>query len=113
MVSIALVLFDWQVTELQIEINEKGMSQVIEEAEDDDYVEDFEGLTEGSDDEYVPVAKPGPSAMPSDRKRRACIKTDKTEREKAAEEDSNKDSVQCPTCGKSFKSKYYLKVHNR
>ncbi|XP_067384685.1 telomere zinc finger-associated protein isoform X2 [Channa argus] len=105
-----------ELTKLQIDINDSGVSQGLGEVEDeDDDVGDFEGITEGSDDEYVPLAEPGVSATSTSSawKSKATIKTDKNEASEAEEEDFNKDSVQCPTCSKSFKSKYYLKVHNR
>nr|XP_019960838.1 PREDICTED: zinc finger and BTB domain-containing protein 48 isoform X1 [Paralichthys olivaceus] len=104
-----------ETTELQIDINDNGVNQVTEEAEEDDDVGEFEGITEGSDEEYVPVAEPTPSASSATtaRRRRAQKKTAKAENGEAVEEDSKKDSVQCPICDKSFKSKYYLKVHNR
>lgn len=104
-----------QVTELQIDVNDNGVSQVIEEVEEDDDVGDFEGITEDTDEEYVPAAEPS-SLTPSTstaRKRKAPSKTEKNENGEAVEEESRKDSVQCPICDKSFKSKYYLKVHNR
>ncbi|KAI4823418.1 hypothetical protein KUCAC02_012002 [Chaenocephalus aceratus] len=59
--------------------------------------------------------KPG-SLSPSTstaQKRKAQSKTDKSENGEAVEEDSKKDCVLCPICNKSFRSKYYLKVHNR
>ncbi|XP_034446601.1 telomere zinc finger-associated protein isoform X2 [Hippoglossus hippoglossus] len=104
-----------ETTELQIDKNDNGVNQVTEEAEEDDDVGDFEGITEGSDEEYVPVAEPAPSASSTStaRRRRAQKKMEKAENGEAAEDDSKKDSVQCPICDKSFKSKYYLKVHNR
>ncbi|XP_035513312.1 telomere zinc finger-associated protein [Morone saxatilis] len=105
-----------EVTELQIDENDNGVGHVIGEVEEeDDDVGDFEGITEDTDEEYVPIAEPS-SIAPSTstaRKRKALSKTDKNENGEAVEEDSKKDSVQCPICGKSFKSKYYLKVHNR
>lgn len=109
---ITLVLCCLQVTQLQTDVNDNGVSQ---EVEDDDDVGDFEGITEDTDEEYVPIAEPS-SLAPSTstaRKRKAQSKTDKNENGEAVEEDSKKDSVQCPICDKSFKSKYYLKVHNR
>ncbi|XP_047187289.1 telomere zinc finger-associated protein isoform X2 [Scophthalmus maximus] len=105
--------------ELQIDLGDNAVRQVIEEAEeeddDDDDVADLEGVGEGSDEEYVPVAEPAPSPASAStaRRRKARRKTEKTESGEAVEEEAKKDSVQCPTCGKSFKSKYYLKVHNR
>lgn len=101
-------------TELQINVNDNGVGQVLEEVEDDDDVGDFAGIPEDTDEEYVPIAEPS-SLSPSTstaRKRKAACKTDKNENGEAAEDDK-KDSVQCPICDKSFKSKYYLKVHNR
>ncbi|KAK1898735.1 Telomere zinc finger-associated protein [Dissostichus eleginoides] len=59
--------------------------------------------------------KPG-SLSPSTstaQKRKAQSKMDKSENGEAVEEDSKKDCVLCPICNKSFRSKYYLKVHNR
>ncbi|XP_040909584.1 telomere zinc finger-associated protein isoform X2 [Toxotes jaculatrix] len=105
------------ITELQIDMNDNGVRQVVEEPEEeeDDDVGDFEGIAEGSDEEYVPVAEPTSSAPSTStaRKRKAQSKTEKIENGEAVEEDAKKDSVQCPICDKSFKSKYYLKVHNR
>ncbi|XP_033485137.2 zinc finger and BTB domain-containing protein 48 [Epinephelus lanceolatus] len=99
----------------QTDTNDNGVNQVTEEAEDEEDVEDFEGITEDTDEEYVPVDEPSSSAPSTStaRKRKTQSKTDKNENGEAVEEDSKKDSVQCPICDKSFKSKYYLKVHNR
>ncbi|CAJ1084490.1 telomere zinc finger-associated protein isoform X2 [Xyrichtys novacula] len=101
-----------EVTELQIDLNDK--SRAIEDAEDDDEVEDFGG-NEDTDEEYDPAAEPSSSAPSNSttRKRRPASKTEKKENGEAEGEDSKKDCVQCPVCAKSFKSKYYLKVHNR
>lgn len=110
---IPLVLCYLQITELQIDINDNGVSRVIEEVEEDDDG-GFEGITEDSDEEYVPADEPtslAPSTSTA-RRRKSQSKSDKNANGKAVEEDS-KDSVQCPICDKSFKSKYYLKVHNR
>lgn len=104
-----------QVTETQTDVNDNGVRQAVEEVEEDDDVGDFEGISEDTDEEYVPVEEPS-SLSPSTsaaRKRKAQTKTDKNENGEAVGEDSRKDSVQCPICDKSFKSKYYLKVHNR
>ncbi|KAM4610580.1 telomere zinc finger-associated protein [Polymixia lowei] len=102
-----------EMAELQIDINDNGVSHVNEDEEDDDG--DFEGLNEDSDEEYVPVAQPS-SIAPStstNRRRRVQSRADKKENGEAAEDDSKNGSVQCPTCDKTFRSKYYLKVHNR
>lgn len=115
MVIIAHVSYFLQVTETQTDVNDNGVRQAVEEVEEDDDVGDFEGISEDTDEEYIPVEEPS-SLSPSTsaaRKRKAQTKTDKNENGEAVGEDSRKDSVQCPICDKSFKSKYYLKVHNR
>uniref|UniRef100_A0A8C9YY03 Zinc finger and BTB domain containing 48 n=1 Tax=Sander lucioperca TaxID=283035 RepID=A0A8C9YY03_SANLU len=102
--------------ENEVDINDNGVSQAMEEEEEEDDVGDFERMTEeDTDEEYIPVEEPS-SLSPSTstaRRRKAQSKTDRKENGEAVEEDSKKDSVQCPSCDKSFKSKYYLKVHNR
>uniref|UniRef100_A0A3Q3F6W2 Zinc finger and BTB domain containing 48 n=1 Tax=Labrus bergylta TaxID=56723 RepID=A0A3Q3F6W2_9LABR len=105
---------------LQIDLNERDVGQVAEgaveeEDDDDEDVGDFEELNEDTDEEYVPVAEPSSlaSSTSTPRKRRATSKTEKKENGEEVEEDSKKDCVRCPVCDKSFKSKYYLKVHNR
>nr|XP_020474625.1 zinc finger and BTB domain-containing protein 48-like [Monopterus albus] len=105
-----------EVTELQIQINDSSVSQLTATIEeDDDDVGGFEGITEGSGDEYVPTAKPRSSAASAStgRKRKTHSKMGKKENGEVVEEDSKKYFVQCSICNKSFKSKYYLKVHNR
>ncbi|XP_041801485.1 telomere zinc finger-associated protein isoform X2 [Chelmon rostratus] len=104
-----------EVTEPQIAGNNNGASQATEEAEEDDDGGDIDGVAEDTDEEYVPIAEPNSlSPSPSTaRKRKTVCKPDKNENGEAVEEESKKDSVQCPVCDKSFKSKYYLKVHNR
>lgn len=102
-----------QVGELQIEANDVGEAAAEEEEDDDDdAVESFEPIAEETDEEYVPAAEASCLSVASARKRKSQLKTDKPENEGAAEE-SKKESVQCPICDKAFKSKYYLKVHNR
>ncbi|CAL8368186.1 unnamed protein product [Lota lota] len=72
----------------------------------------FEAVDEDSDEEYVPVA--APSSVPvSSRRSKAPRKAEKKENGEATEADPKKASVQCPVCNKTFRSKYYLKVHNR
>ncbi|KAL7399184.1 hypothetical protein ABVT39_021093 [Epinephelus coioides] len=104
-----------EISNSQTDTNDNGVNQVTEEAEDEEDVGDFDGITEDTDEEYVPVDEPSSSAPSTStaRKRKTQSKTDKNENGEAVEEDSKKDSVQCPICDKSFKSKYYLKVHNR
>ncbi|KAG7520919.1 telomere zinc finger-associated protein-like [Solea senegalensis] len=104
-----------EIADLQIAINDSSVRQENEAAEEDDDIGEFEPITEGSDEEYVPIAEPASSSTASSTARRRNVqsKTMKNEKEETVEEDSKKDSVQCPVCEKSFKSKYYLKVHNR
>lgn len=101
-----------QVSELPIEAND--VEETAEE-DDEDAVERFEPVTEETDEDYVPAEELSSlsASVPSAWARRAQLKTDKCEKSKAVEGESKKDSVQCPICDKSFKSKYYLKVHNR
>lgn len=103
-----------QVGELQIEANDVG-EPAEEEDDDDDAVESFEPIAEETDGEYVPAAEASclSASVASARKRKSQLKTDKPENKEAAEGESKKESVQCPVCDKAFKSKYYLKVHNR
>ncbi|XP_049437336.1 telomere zinc finger-associated protein isoform X6 [Epinephelus fuscoguttatus] len=102
-----------EVTDSQTDTNDYGVWQIKEEEEEEEYddVGDVEGTTENTDEEYVPVHKPSSSATSTARKARS--ETDKNENDEAVEKDSKKGSVQCPVCDKTFKSKYYLKVHNR
>lgn len=99
-----------QVSERQTEADDVG-----EPAAEDEDKESFEPVTEETDEEYVPAAELGclSASVPSARKRKAQLETDKTENKEVVEGESRKDCVLCPICDKSFKSKYYLKVHNR
>lgn len=107
-----------QVTELQI--NDNVISQVsggVEAEDDNDDVGIPEEIPEDTDEEYVPAAEPASSTTsPSTSTRQTCkaqSQTNKNKNGQAMEDDSKKASVQCPICFKAFKSKYYLKVHNR
>ncbi|XP_036960540.1 telomere zinc finger-associated protein isoform X2 [Acanthopagrus latus] len=103
-----------EVTEAQTDVTDNGVRQAVEEVEEEDDVGDFEGIAEDTDEEYVPIEEPSSlSPSTSTVRKRKAQKTDKNENGEAVGEDSRKDSVQCPICDKSFKSKYYLKVHNR
>lgn len=106
-------LFFFQVTDLQVDVNDLSVSQAMDEAEEDDDVGDFEAATEETDEEYVPVVESSTPSTSTAHKRKVKCKTDRTENGEEVEDDSKKDSVQCLICNKSFKSKYYLKVHNR
>ncbi|XP_065141852.1 telomere zinc finger-associated protein isoform X2 [Paramisgurnus dabryanus] len=81
------------------------------EDEDDDRDASMEFLNEGTDEEYVPHDSPSTSKTPR-RKRKQQKRTNKENGEEMSKS-SEKGSVQCPTCNKTFLSKYYLKVHNR
>lgn len=99
---------------LVLQVDELQATRELED-EDDEDAADFEGIPEDTDEEYVPAAESGsisPSA-PAACKRRAECKADRAENGEAVGDDAKKDSVQCPVCDKTFKSKYYLKVHNR
>uniref|UniRef100_A0A3Q0SFV0 Zinc finger and BTB domain containing 48 n=1 Tax=Amphilophus citrinellus TaxID=61819 RepID=A0A3Q0SFV0_AMPCI len=89
----------------------------LEAEEDNGDVGVLDEIPEDTDEEYVPTAKPASSASSSSTSKgqtcKAQSETSKNKNSQALEEDSKKDSVQCPVCLKSFKSKYYLKVHNR
>ena len=82
-----------------------------EEADDEDGGGAFE-VDEDSDEEYIPAAEPS-SVPPSGRRNKVNRKAEKKENGEATEDDPKKASVQCPVCNKTFRSKYYLKVHNR
>ncbi|XP_017274629.1 telomere zinc finger-associated protein [Kryptolebias marmoratus] len=92
-----------QVAELQMDPHDRGMSPVTGETEGEE--EDASDLDR--DEEYLPAGEHSPTATAPKAPSKTNRSTD------AAEKESNKDSVQCPICHKSFKSKYYLKVHNR
>ncbi|XP_039460016.1 telomere zinc finger-associated protein isoform X1 [Oreochromis aureus] len=107
-----------EVTELQI--NDNVISQVsggVEAEDDNDDVGIPEEIPEDTDEEYVPAAEPASSTTsPSTSTGQTCkaqSQTNKNKNGQAMEDDSKKASVQCPICFKAFKSKYYLKVHNR
>lgn len=108
-----------QGSERQTEADDVGEPAAEDEDKDDDdddaAVESLEPVTEETDEEYVPAAELSclSASVPSARKRKAPLQTDKTENKEVVEGESRKDCVLCPICDKSFKSKYYLKVHNR
>lgn len=115
-IIMTLVLRHSQINDLQIDVNDNAVSPVLEGGEEEEEEDDVvEGITEDTDEEYVPVEEPV-SSVPSTSAARKCkvqSRTDHLASSSTLEEDSKKDSVQCPICDKSFKSKYYLKVHNR
>lgn len=116
----ALVSCYVQVPEQQTGISDSVGSKVAretaaeEEEEEEDDADNSEGV-EDTDEEYVPTAEPTSSALPevTTQNHKAESKPNKNKNSDSTEEDSKKNFVQCPICHKSFKSKYYLKVHNR
>ncbi|XP_023690709.1 uncharacterized protein zbtb48 isoform X3 [Paramormyrops kingsleyae] len=68
---------------------------------------------EDTDDEYMPHSLAGMGPAPQQVKRRRRRKAISKENGEQAGGDPKRGSVQCPTCQKTFFSKYYLKVHNR
>lgn len=66
-----------------------------------------------TDEEYVPNDSPIASPKGPRGKRKAKGRVSGKENGGGSSEGANNRSVQCPTCHKTFLSKYYLKVHNR
>ncbi|KAJ8265596.1 hypothetical protein COCON_G00146950 [Conger conger] len=89
-----------------------GDSELANENEDEDYGE-VDGPQEDTDEEYLPRSLPVATGGPQRTKRRGRGKAVNKENGEGAVRDSKRNSVQCPTCHKTFLSKYYLKVHNR
>ncbi|XP_026092658.1 telomere zinc finger-associated protein-like isoform X1 [Carassius auratus] len=84
-----------------------------EDDDDSDRGGSMDILIEGTDEEYVPHDSP---CSTSKTPRGTCKRHKRSTNKKNGEgtsKDSKKGSVQCPTCHKTFLSKYYLKVHNR
>ncbi|KAK3547534.1 hypothetical protein QTP86_021508, partial [Hemibagrus guttatus] len=103
---------------------EQSNTQVPREAEvihnrprakpNDAAVEDEEdSFTEDTDEEYTPRdSSVMPSKAPRGKRKRKGSASGK-ENGGGTSKEIKKGSVQCPTCHKTFLSKYYLKVHNR
>ncbi|KAJ8369829.1 hypothetical protein SKAU_G00098570 [Synaphobranchus kaupii] len=89
-----------------------GASKPANENEDEDGGE-AEGPQEDTDDEYLPHSLPTATGGPQRAKRRGRGKVVNKENGEGVGRDPKRNSVQCPTCHKTFLSKYYLKVHNR
>ncbi|XP_038165089.1 telomere zinc finger-associated protein [Cyprinodon tularosa] len=102
-----------EVTELKCDTKDCSESQAtgkttaeVEEGDDEP-----EGFGDDTDEEYLPPAESSSTAPPASTgqsKTPNCKNKDDVEAG-----GSNKGSAQCPVCLKFFKSKYYLKVHNR
>ncbi|XP_066526193.1 telomere zinc finger-associated protein [Hoplias malabaricus] len=83
---------------------------------DEDVDEEGAGLDafpEDTDEEYMPHNSPVAPAKTPRGKRKRKSKVVNKENGESSQRDVKKGSVQCPTCHKTFLSKYYLKVHNR
>lgn len=103
-----------QVIELKVDADPGRYVQVAGETEAEEGGDVDWGEPVDTDEEYLPPADTCSTTLPTSlaQKRKAQSKTT-SKNDDGVEEDSNKDSGQCPICLKSFKSKYYLKVHNR
>ncbi|KAM9750802.1 uncharacterized protein zbtb48 [Menidia menidia] len=106
---------DRPAAETEVDTLDNGVLQASGDsaAEEGDEGPDGEDAAGDTDDEYLPPAESSSSAPPAAPNLTVPSKANKRPRNDGAADDPNKDSVQCPTCHKSFKSKYYLKVHNR
>ncbi|XP_010873654.1 telomere zinc finger-associated protein isoform X1 [Esox lucius] len=80
--------------------------------DEDDGGDMIEGSDEETDEEYVPHDLLSTTSSPKGRRKGPGTTVNK-ENGEGAPDGSKKGSVQCPTCNKTFLSKYYLKVHNR
>ncbi|KAK6303333.1 hypothetical protein J4Q44_G00257870 [Coregonus suidteri] len=100
------------VTGIVPDFSYKANSHLQPNDDDDDDGGLMEGVDEDTDEEYVPHAQPTTTSSPKGR-RKGPGKAVNKENSEGAAKGSKKGSVQCPTCRKTFLSKYYLKVHNR
>lgn len=112
----SLCLFISQVTDMVTaivpDVSYKANSHLQPHDDDDDDDCLMEVMDEDTDEEYVPHALPPTSSTHKGRRKGPTKAVNKENGERAAK-GSTKGSVQCPTCNKTFLSKYYLKVHNR
>ncbi|XP_028308090.1 telomere zinc finger-associated protein isoform X2 [Gouania willdenowi] len=94
---------------------EEEKEAAAEEEDEDEDAEDFQDISDDTDEDYVPAAEATPSS-PAAQEEKIQNKTSETKNEDKDDDDSTTDSEKkkkCLICNKSFKSKYYLKVHNR
>ncbi|KAL2103897.1 hypothetical protein ACEWY4_000765 [Coilia grayii] len=81
---------------------------------DNDDNDCVDALSENTDEEYTPSSSHITTTTSGQRPKRRCQgKPASKEKGDDVTKESRKGSVQCPTCHKTFLSKYYLKVHNR
>uniref|UniRef100_A0A4W4GUC5 Zinc finger and BTB domain containing 48 n=1 Tax=Electrophorus electricus TaxID=8005 RepID=A0A4W4GUC5_ELEEL len=75
--------------------------------------DDARVFPEDTDEDYVPHGSPAAPSKGQRGKRRRKGRAGNKENGNDSARCAKKGSVQCPTCHKTFLSKYYLKVHNR
>uniref|UniRef100_A0A1A8PCW3 Zinc finger and BTB domain containing 48 n=1 Tax=Nothobranchius pienaari TaxID=704102 RepID=A0A1A8PCW3_9TELE len=97
-------------TEVMADVRQAPGEPAAEEREDEG-AGDLEGAADDTDEEYFLIAENSPTSV-STLATQKCKTQNKTNDKNVAAAE-NKDPVACPICNKSFKSKYYLKVHNR
>lgn len=104
-------------TEVDRSVDNQNDDDDVDDAGNDEDDDDSERggsvdiIIEGTDEEYMPHDSPC-STSKTPRGKRKGKSTNKKNGE-GSSKDSKKKTVQCPTCHKTFLSKYYLKVHNR
>ncbi|KAM9830757.1 uncharacterized protein zbtb48 isoform 1-T2 [Syngnathus typhle] len=88
-------------------------SHVNDSMEVEDESVRFDWTVHDSDEEYVPIDKSSPTVASASRNRQRRPSLRKSGENETADGGESENSVHCPICHKVFKSKYYLKVHNR
>ncbi|XP_019721570.1 zinc finger and BTB domain-containing protein 48 [Hippocampus comes] len=88
------------------------LSHMKDEVPVEDESNHFEMTVQDSDEEYVPTHKSSSAVASAPRARQHRASLRESGDGKTAEGEPE-NSVCCPVCHKVFKSKYYLKVHNR
>lgn len=94
-------------------VDNQNDNDVDDDDDDSDRGDSMDILIEGTDEEYVPQDSPCLTSKTPRGKRKRHEKSTNKENGEGTSKDRKKGSVQCPTCHKTFLSKYYLKVHNR
>ncbi|XP_053498963.1 telomere zinc finger-associated protein isoform X4 [Ictalurus furcatus] len=109
-----IILTDGEQTSYQMPIEaEDGPGDNLNDAADEDDEDSVGVFTEDTDEEYMPRDSPVTSHKGPQRKCKPKGSSGGKENGGSSSKDTHKGSVQCPTCHKTFLSKYYLKVHNR
>ncbi|KAK7128908.1 hypothetical protein R3I94_017211 [Phoxinus phoxinus] len=104
---------DMSEAEVDGSVDDQNDDDDDDDNDDDDYDggESMDILNEGTDEEYTP--HDSPCSTPKTPRGKRKLKSTNKENGEGTSKNSKKGSVQCPTCHKTFLSKYYLKVHNR